>query len=411
MRILFFSHYFPPEGNAPASRTYEHCVRWVRAGHDVTVITCVPNVPNGVPYEGYRNRLRSQSEVMDGIKVIRVWTLLAANAGFAMRILNYVSFMITAFLRGWRVKRPDVVIATSPQFFCGWAGVLTRWFRRVPFILEVRDIWPESITAVGAMKKGLVIRVLEFFERRMYLAADHIVTVGNGYREQIISKVAVAHRITTIYNGVDGEQFSPQTPSAQLRSEWGMADKLICSYVGTIGMAHNLEVVIEAAKYLKAQSRSDIGFVLVGDGAQRIHLEELNTQAETTDLVRFTGRVPKSDVPDILASSNCLLVHLKACSLFHTVIPSKIFEAMAMNQPVIMGVPGEACEIVLQANAGIAFPPGNASQLAESLIQLRENPSRLQELQQNGRQFVLQKFSRDRFANDYLDVMHSISAN
>ena len=200
MKILFFCHYFPPEVNAPASRTYEHAVRWVKAGHDVTVVTCAPNCPDGVVFAGYRNKLRSQTEMIDGIRVVRVWTWIAPNKGMVFRILNYISYMLSAVWSALWLPRPDVVVSTSPQFFCGWAGVWYHWLKRVPFVLEIRDIWPESIAAVGAMKKGLVTRFLEWLERRMYLAADRIVTVGHGYKEQIAAKVPVADRISVVMN-------------------------------------------------------------------------------------------------------------------------------------------------------------------------------------------------------------------
>jgi len=185
MNILFFTHYFPPEGNAPATRVYELCRRWVKAGHTVTVITGVPNVPNGVVYDGYRNRLR-QEENVAGIRVIRVWTYLAPNKGKGRRIVNYLSYMFSAILCGMFVKRPDVIIATSPQFFCGWAGAVVSRLRRLPFILEVRDIWPESIEAVGAMSNRSLLRFLERLELRLYAAADHIVTVGEGYKQKLM---------------------------------------------------------------------------------------------------------------------------------------------------------------------------------------------------------------------------------
>jgi len=153
IRILFLSHYFPPEGNAPASRVYEMAKRWVAAGHKVEVITGVPNVPSGIIYKGYKNRLR-QIEFIDGIRVTRVWTYIAANRGKIKRVINYLSYMASAVVAGLFVRKPDVVIATSPQFFCGWAGVFLARIRRVPFVLEIRDIWPSSIVAVGAMRQG-----------------------------------------------------------------------------------------------------------------------------------------------------------------------------------------------------------------------------------------------------------------
>lgn len=405
MKILFFCHYFPPEGNAPASRTYEHCVRWVRAGHDVTVITCVPNVPNGVPYEGYQNRWRSQHEDVDGIHVVRVWTILAANAGFAMRILNYLSYMFSAVWAGLRVRRPDVVIATSPQFFCGWAGVLVQFFRRLPFILEIRDIWPESITAVGAIRRGLVIRVLEWLERCMYRSADHIVAVGNGYRDNVAAKVEVGDRISVIYNGVDGEQFRPADADPDFREQYELGDRFLVSYVGTIGMAHGLETVLDAAEQLRQAGRDNVGFLLVGDGARRESLQAEADQRGLSDCVKFTGRLDKSEMPRVLANSDALLVHLRACDLFTTVIPSKIFEAMAMERPIVMGVRGESAEIVERANAGLEMEPGDAASLVTCVERLRDDAELRGSLSSSGRQFVLTEFSRDTFAERYLDVI------
>ncbi len=408
MKILFFSHYFPPEGNAPASRTYEHCVRWVKAGHDVTVITCVPNVPNGVPYDGYRNRFRSQKETVDGINVIRVWTFLAPNSGFARRILNYLSYMVTAVIAGLFVKRPDIVIATSPQFFCGWAGVIVQFLRRLPFVLEIRDIWPESVTAVGAIKVGFVIRLFEWLEKKMYRSADQIVTVGKGYRDNVASKVDVGDRISVIYNGVDGDQFAPQPADAEFRRRYGMQDRFLCSYVGTIGMAHGLETVLNAAEILKEAGRDDIGFLLVGDGARREWLEQDAADRGLSDLVKFTGRLDKSEMPGVISSSDTLLVHLRQCDLFTTVIPSKIFETMAMQRPIIMGVRGESAEIVERAVAGIQMEPGNVDSLLNCLDRLSSDRELYESLTSNGRRFVLEEFSRDAFAADYLKVFATL---
>ena len=408
MRILFFTHYFPPEGNAPASRTYEHCVRWAKAGNQVTVITCVPNVPDGVPYQGYKNRWRSQKETVDGVEVIRVWTFLAPNAGFLKRTLNYVSYMLSAFWTSLFVARPDVIIATSPQFFCGWAGVVSQFFRRKPFILEIRDIWPESITAVGAMRKSTLTKILEWLEKKMYRSADHIVAVGMGYRDNVASKVDVQDRISVIYNGVDGSHFSPGTMDEDFLARYGMANRFVCSYVGTIGMAHGLETVLDAAEALKREQQNGIGFLLVGDGAMRKELERQTQERGLDDFVRFTGRLDKSEMPKVLASSDALLVHLRACDLFETVIPSKIFEAMAMRRPIIMGVRGESADIVRRSGAGIEMEPSNASDLVACVQRLRNDSDLYRRLSESGRDFVLNQFSRDRFADDYLQLMHRV---
>jgi glycosyltransferase involved in cell wall biosynthesis len=409
MRILFLSHYYPPEVNAPATRTSEHCIRWARAGHDVTVVTCVPNCPTGAAYPGYQNRLRPQVEYVDGVRVVRVWTFLAANAGARRRIVNFLSYLVSAVLVGLRLPRPDVVVATSPQFFCGWAGVLVAWLRRIPFVLEIRDIWPESIQAVGALRGRLFLRLLERLERWMYRAADHIVAVGTGYRDRILLRADVAERISVITNGVDPQRFTLQDADAEFLHTWRLDGRFVCSYIGTIGMAHGLEVVLEAAKLLERQGRKDICFCLVGDGSARQRLEAAAHAAALDELVIFTGQQPKDRIPAILASSNACLVHLKKCELFETVIPSKIFETMAMGRPIIMGVRGPARDIVLESDAGLAMDPESAESLVATVTTLADNPQLTSRLGHSGRQRVLADFNRDVLAGRFLRLMEEMT--
>ncbi|TWU25802.1 glycosyltransferase family 4 protein [Bythopirellula polymerisocia] len=409
MKILFFSHYFPPEVNAPATRTYEHCRRWVAAGHEVTVVTCVPNCPEGVPYEGYRSRLRRQVEMIDGIRVVRIWTFMAANARSNRRIANYSSYFLSAVWTAISQAKPDVVVATSPQFFCGWAGVWGARLKRVPLVLEIRDIWPDSIAAVGAMRKGKRIRFLEWLERRMYLAAKHIVAVGTGYRDVITGKVpSVADRMSVITNGVDGEQFRPQAPCAEFSARYGLEGKFVCSYVGTVGMAHGLEVMIQAAERLRELGRTDIVFLIVGGGAEQGKLEQLAQDKGVAEQVVFTGRLGKEEMPKALATSDCCLVHLHGTELFATVIPSKIFEAMAMQLPIVMGVRGPALEIVMEAGAGVPMTPEADEELVEILLRLADDPHERETLGQNAREYVLKHYGRDRLAGEYLNLLERV---
>lgn len=405
MRILFFSHYYPPENNAPAVRTAAHCKAWAAAGHDVTVITCAPNHPTGKLFPGYSNKLW-QKETIDGVAVIRVFTFLAANKGFARRILNYISFMLAAVLASVFVRRADVVIATSPQFFCGWAGVFGRLIHRAPFVLEVRDIWPESIVAVGAITNRWIIGFLEILERLMYRSAARIVTVGRGYREQLTARGVPESKISVIYNGADLPEFSRSAdePASGVRPQ---GSSFVCTYVGTVGMAHGLGIVLEAAKILRERGHADVGFLIVGDGAEREKLEEQAAAAGLSQ-VQFTGQVPRSLIPGILAATDCCLVHLKDTALFSTVIPSKIFEMLCAKKPIIIGVRGEAEEIVVEAGAGVSITPGSAVELAEALIELKETPERLAALGRAGRKFVEQNFNRQAFAEQYLELMQEL---
>jgi glycosyltransferase involved in cell wall biosynthesis len=399
MKILFLSHYFPPEGNAPAARTHENCLRWVRAGHDVTVVTCAPNVPNGVVYAGYRNRWR-QEERIDGIRVVRVWTYIAANKGTVLRIVNFLSYLVTAVWAAARLPRPDVVIATSPQFFCGWAGVWVARLRRRPFVLEIRDLWPESIAAVGAGIPPLLLRWLEHLERAMYRAADRIVTVGDGYRARLLERGVPEAKLAVIMNGVDPAIFRPETTPA-LPAGIDAASRFIVLYAGTIGMASGLDVILDAAARLQAAGRVDILFLVVGDGAERENLER-EARKRGLDAVRFTGRLPREELPGILAAADACLVHLKDTPLFATVMPSKIFEAAAMRRPIILGVRGFAADWLRTAGAGLLVPPEDAGALVDAVLRLEADRELCRRLGDAGYSYVVRFHDRDALAGRYL---------
>lgn len=401
MNILFLSHYYPPEVNAPATRTYEHCKRWVTSGHKVTVVTCAPNCPDGKVYKGYKNRF--SSEQVDGVEIRRVWTYLAPNKGFLKRILNFLSYLVATFIYCIRMKNVDVVIATSPQFFCGWAGVVLGRLRGWPFILEIRDIWPESIVTVGAMKKSMFIKMLEILEKRMYAAALHIVAVGEGYKKKIVEKGIDPDKISVIVNGVDITRFTHANTELDMKKRYCAENKFVCSYIGTVGMAHGLEVVLEASKMCKTKDLSDVVFWIVGDGAQREELE-LRAQKESLQQVIFTGRLPKETMPDIIAASDCSLVHLRGTELFGTVIPSKIFELMAMDVPIVMAVKGEALDIVEQSGAGIAMEPDNPQSLLDCIATIKKRGR----VAFSGRTFVEKNFNRDVLAQGMLEIIEKV---
>jgi UDP-N-acetylmuramyl pentapeptide phosphotransferase/UDP-N-acetylglucosamine-1-phosphate transferase/glycosyltransferase involved in cell wall biosynthesis len=405
-RVVFLSHYFPPEGNAPATRVHAVCRHWVEAGHHVTVITCAPNVPSGVVYDGYANRLY-QRERIDGIDVVRIWTYLAANQGTVRRIVNYLSFMMSASLAALLGPRPDLVVATSPQLFCGWAGVIVSRLRRVPLVLEIRDIWPASIATVGAMRNRRLLRALEGLERRLYAAADHIVTVGEGYRDELCKRGVPAERLSVIPNGVDAHLLSAHSADPELRQRWRLNGKFVCAYVGTVGMASGLEVVLDAAQELKARGTDDIAFLIVGDGAVRASLERTARAAGLSNVV-FVGRQDKGAIPGILASVDACLVHLKRRELFATVMPSKIFEAAAMSKPIVLGVQGHAAALVEQAGCGICIEPENAPALAAAVHTLARDPALGAELGARGRNFFRTRFDRADLAQRYLDVLRCV---
>ncbi len=408
MRILFLTHYFHPEGNAPATRVYEMCRRFVKLGFEVDVVTGAPNVPSGVVYPGYRNRWRSR-EVVEGIQTLRVWTYVAPNKGTVRRILNYLSFCATATLAGLGARRPDLVIATSPQFFCGWAGVFVSRLRRIPFVLEIRDLWPESIAAVGAMRSSWLLRALGWLEQRMYAAATRIVTVGRGYQQQLEARGVPADRISVIPNGVDLGMFDPAADGSDLRARFAPNGEFLCSYVGTIGMGCGLAVVLRAAERLREIGRRDVVFLLVGDGAVREELER-EARAAGLDRIVFTGRLPKADMPRVLAASDACLVHLARRELFRSVMPSKIFEAAAMAKPILLGVEGFAAEVVAQAGAGICIEPENAAQLVDAVLRLASDRELARRLGRAGSERIARAYDYSELAREYAALIRGVLA-
>ena len=407
MHILFLTDNFPPEVNAPASRTFEHCREWVRGGHEVTVITCVPNFPMGKVFEGYKNRLW-QIEEMDGIRVIRVWTFITANEGFAKRILDYVSFMVSAVIAAVFVrKKVDVVLGASPQFFTACAAYLTGRIKHVPWIFELRDIWPESIRAVGAMKGTMVLDFLEKVELFLYRRASAIVSVTNAFRDNLIRRGISGSKIYVITNGVDTGRFFPRDKDAQLVERFGLSGKFVAGYIGAHGMAHALDTVLDVAKRLKNDPSGErFCFILLGDGANKGALME-RARKEGLNNVIFLDTVPKEEVSRYWSILDAAIIHLKKTSLFTSVIPSKLFECMAMGIPVLHGVLGESAMIVEREGVGIVFEPENPHALYNALLRLADDREQYLQYRQNA-VTASHKYDRRALAAEMLKIVESV---
>jgi glycosyltransferase involved in cell wall biosynthesis len=383
MHILFLTDNFPPEVNAPASRTFEHCREWVQAGHRVTVVTCAPNFPKGKVFDGYRNALW-QSEQMAGIRVIRVWTYITANDGFVKRILDYQSFMLGAILASPFIRGVDVVVGTSPQLFTTCAAYAVSRLKRIPYVFELRDLWPESIRAVGAIGNSRVLDMLECLELFLYRKAARIVSVTQSFKRNLVGRGIDGDKIAVVTNGVDVSRFKPQPKDLALETELGLQGKFVAGYIGTHGMAHALETLLEAARRLQDDPvGGDIRLLFLGDGANK---QKLVAQAQAMGLsnVVFVDSVPKEQVVRYWSLLDVSIIHLKKTELFTTVIPSKLFECMGMGIPVLHGVAGESAEIVEQEGCGQVFAPEDVDALCKGLLALKSDENLRQRYRQNG---------------------------
>ncbi len=401
MKILFLSENFPPETNAAATRVYERACYWAEWGHEVTVITCAPNFPGGHLFAGYQNRWR-QTEEMSGIKVVRVKTYIAPNRDVVRRTLDFLSFMVTGFLAGIGQPRPDVVAATSPQFFSAVAGWAVGAFRRVPFVFELGDLWPASIAAVGAMGRNPALKVVEAMELFLYRRSAAVAALTRSFKDDLVGRGIAGDKIAVVINGVDLPRYEPQTRDTALAREWGLEGKIVFGYVGTQGMAHALGNVLDAASQVR--DVTDVRFVLAGGGAERDGLIAQASQ-RNLDNVIFIPPLPKERMPAIWSLCDVALVHLKDSPVFAGVIPSKIFEAMGMGLPVLLAAPeGEASRIVTARKAGLHVGAEDPVALAEAVRNLAKDGALRKSLSENSLA-AAPLYSRERQAREMLEVL------
>jgi colanic acid biosynthesis glycosyl transferase WcaI len=365
MRILFFSDYFSPEPSPPAAHVFERARLWVQAGHQVTVLCTAPNYPEGKIYEGYKNRWRSQ-EQLEGIRVVRVKSYICANEGLFRRSVDFGSFALSSFFFAFFETKPDIVISTSPHLLVPLAGLTFAKFRRLPHVFELRDLWPASLAAVG-MRKGLVYRLLERMELALYRGSKRILAFTQAFIEDLSVRGIPREKMDLVLNGANLTLFTPRSRDQELAKELGLEGRFVVGFLGTLGLPHSLEHALDAASLLQHEP---VSFLFVGGGTERKRLMELAASKDLNNVV-FVERQLKEAMPRYWSLCDASLIQLRNSPLFGGVIPSKIFESMAMGLPILFAVPkGEGSAIVEKHGAGICLPPGDAAALADAIRRL-----------------------------------------
>jgi glycosyltransferase involved in cell wall biosynthesis len=410
VKILYVSQYYPPEMGAPAARVSELSRHWAEAGHEVAVLTGFPNHPTGVLHPDYRSRFHRLvcDESSNGVRVLRTWLLPLPNRRAHERILNYSSFAFSAALSGTFLSKPDVVIATSPQLLVALAGSWLAACHRVPFVFEVRDLWPESLTAVGlGSEKSFMNRTLGAIADFLYGRADRIVVVTPAFREYLVRRRGVSpDKVSVIENGVETALFRPMPANEALKQRLGIQRRYVVGYIGTMGMAHGLETLVDCASAIRATA-PEVVFLVVGEGAEKQQIQELARVKGASNLV-FVEEQPRDNIPELINACDACLVLLRKSDVFQTVIPTKMLEFMACGRPVLLGVDGQAREVLESANAGRFIEPENAVALADAICQLRTNPALGESLGRNGRSHILAHYSRSESASAYLSLLEKL---
>lgn len=403
MKIVLITHYFPPEVNAPAQRAVDHARCWIEKGHEVTIVTAQPSHPYGRIYKGYRNR--TAVEAIDGIRVVRLKTILGANSGKIRRAVNYASFLVAVQGSPLLIGPADVVISTSPQFLCGLSGEAVARATNAPWVLEIRDVWPDSIIAVGAARAGVATHLLTKLAGRAYRTCDHIVSVSPGFSGHF-SALGVPHeKISLIPNGIRADAPIVAAHIEELPELAPIAGRFIAAYVGTLGMAQGLSTILQAAELLRDDRR--IGILVVGSGADREHLCALHNKMRLPNLL-LVDQQPHERAAKLLSLSSASIVHLKKRDTFKSVIPTKLLEGMAMGLPILLGVEGVAAKILAEAGAGIAFEPENPMELARAIQRLANHPADARTYGEAGVAYVRRGFDRKAMALRYLDVLERV---
>ena len=410
MRMLYLSQYFPPEVGATQTRAYEMAQGLLRAGHQVTMLTEVPNHPEGVIRPEYRGRLIAR-ESLDGIDVIRVWVKTAPAKTFKTRMTFYLSYMLNAVLAGLLLARGryDVIYATSPPLFVGGAALVLSRLRRTPLVFEVRDLWPESAVALGELHNPRFIRWATALEEACYRRARRIVVVTAGMRARLIERGIPAAKLALIPNGANTELFQPQPQAGQqIRAALGLEDKFLIVYAGIHGIAQGLETALLAADRLRAEPT--LHFLFIGEGPRKADLLALKTQLALPNVTLLEAQ-PREAIPAYLSAANVALVPLRRLELFKGALPSKLFDAWACACPVLLSIEGEARAVLEQARGGVYFPPEDAEALAEAIRQLANDPAACRRLGENGRAFVEAHYSRQAQARTLVALLEAVGSD
>jgi glycosyltransferase involved in cell wall biosynthesis len=401
MRILVLTDRYLPEIAAPSFRIADHARYWQELGHEVTVVTCAPNFPHGKVFEGYRNR-RIQEELLDGVRVVRVWSYMAENSGTVKRTLDHMSFVMSAVSACRRLPACDVILATSPPLFTALGGYMLSRLWRKPWLFEIRDLWPATIKAVGAAD-GRILRMLERLEMFLYRKADLLVPLTHSFQRELAARGVPAEKMQVVTNGVDLQQFDRQQVPGLARHKLGIPDgAFLTGYIGTTGMCQGLAAVVDAAE--RCRTNPALHFLIMGEGAERRALEQQAREKQLRNL-HFADFVPHREIADYYFALDLALVHLRPDPLFRTVIPSKIFEYMAAGVPLLMAAEGESAEIVRKAGCGRSVTPGDSAAIAKTVQQLAASRNELRLMGMRGRQTVETSYSRRVLAQDMITAL------
>lgn len=390
MHLLLIHQAFVSPREPGGTRHYELARRFVDAGHRFTIVASDLSYLTGKRTDSAD--AEDDSAQPPAIRIVRARTIPTLHRSYIWRVVSFLSFMVQATRVAVRIRDVDLVLGTSPPIFQAVSAWLVSWIRRKPFVLEVRDLWPEFAVDMGVLRNRLLIALARWLESFLYARSRHIVVNSPAYRDYLIRRGVPAEKISFIANGVDPAMFLHSDPSDDIRAEFGLQDKFVVTYAGAMGQANDLDTLLDAAERLR--DHADIHWLLVGDGKERPRLEQEARRRGLAN-VTFAGSRPKQAMPAILRSSDACVAILRDIPMFRTTYPNKVFDYMAAGRPTVLAIDGVIREVVEAAGGGIAVPPGNAQALAQAVLALRNDPHSCRTMGERARQYVARHFNRN----------------
>lgn len=405
LHILLVHQAFAALDEPGGTRHHELARYLAERGHRVTVIASpVSYLTGGAKRPGEPATKPAGDSAEAGVTILRTYTYSALHRSFAHRVVSFFSFMVSSFMAGLRVRDVDLVWGTSPPIFQGvTAWALSRW-KGVPFLFEVRDLWPAFAVGVGVLRQPLLIRLSEWLERFLYRRADRVMVNSPGFVEHVRQRGA--RRVELAPNGADPRMFDPFASGEAFRKAHGLEGKFVALYAGAHGMSNDLDIVLDAAQCL--HSDREIVFVMLGDGKEKPALVQRAAEMGLSN-VRFLPSIPKLEMAQALAASDACIAILKPVPLYATVYPNKVFDYMAAGRPVLLAIDGVIRQVVEEAEAGVFVPPGDAAALAEAVVRLASDPQAAREMGRRGRLAVEARFDRADIASRLAGIIEGMA--
>jgi glycosyltransferase involved in cell wall biosynthesis len=406
MRVLLIHQAFVSPSDAGGTRHFELARHAKGCGHEVRIVASDLSYLSGKRHAGARGIVSRQD--VEGITVFRAYTYPSLHRSFVWRVFSFLSFMTTSVWAGLRAGPVDLVMGTSPPIFQAVSAWLISFLRRKPFLLEIRDLWPDFAVDMGVLKQPLLIRLSRWLEGFLYRQADHILVNSPAYRTVIIGKGVPETKVSLIPNGVDPDMFDPEADGARVRAELGLGDSVVVLYAGALGMANDIGTILKAAVILRQDSR--IRWVLAGDGKERAALELKASELGVADRVTFAGARPKSEMKDFLGAADICLATLRNIPMFKTTYPNKVFDYMAAGRPTVLAIDGVIREVVEAADGGRFVTPGDPEALAEAVRQLAGDRDLRRRQGASARAHVVRHFNRRVQAGQFVALIERLGS-